>query len=58
MSNSGNPPPEMENRNHSYVTHDLPWFVHLLWVSFWAFAIYYTLRYILPAIRIEWLNPP
>ncbi|MCS6977559.1 MAG: hypothetical protein NZM31_11205 [Gemmatales bacterium] len=58
MSRPANSSPEAENRHHSYVTHDLPWFVHVLWISFWAFAIYYTLRYILPAIRSEWLSPP
>ena len=53
-----NLPPEEENKNHTYVTHRIPWFVHLLWISFWILAIAYILAYQLPAIRTEFLNPP
>lgn len=53
-----NPPPEEENRNHSYITNRIPWFVHLIWVIFWLLAIAYVLTYQLPAIRTEFLNPP
>jgi hypothetical protein len=50
--------PEAEHRHHHYVGYHIPWYVHVLWITFWAFAIYYTLRYLLPAIRTEWLAPP
>jgi hypothetical protein len=50
--------PDLEKQQLSYQGHELPWFVHLMWVSFWAFAIYYVLRYLLPALQTEWLNPP
>jgi hypothetical protein len=50
--------PEVENRNHRYVGNRIPWFVHLLWVSFWLLALYYGLRYLLPAIQREFLTPP
>ena len=53
-----NTPPEEENKNHTYVTNRIPWFVHLAWISFWIMAIAYILVYQLPAIRTEFLNPP
>ncbi len=53
-----NLPPEVENKNHTYVTNRIPWYVHLIWLAFWIMAISYILYYQLPAIRTEFLNPP
>jgi len=57
-----NPPenttPEEENKNHTYVTNRIPWFVHAIWVMFWIMAIAYVLTYQFPVIRTEFLNPP
>jgi hypothetical protein len=36
----------------------VPWFVHVLWLLFWIFAVAYVLRYLLPAIKVEFLSPP
>jgi hypothetical protein len=53
-----NTPPEEENKNHTYVTNRIPWFVHLIWVTYWILAISYVLSYQFPVIRTEILNPP
>lgn len=50
--------PEAEHREHRYVGYAIPWFVHLMWVGFWLFALAYLLIYQLPAIRKEFLSPP
>ena len=43
---------------HNYVGHQIPWYVRLLWILFWIFAVYYTLTYLFPALRIELTTPP
>lgn len=47
-----------EHQYHQYAGKKIPWFVHLLWVLFWCFAIYYALRFALPSIGPELLAPP
>ena len=47
-----------ENRYHDYVGNRIPWYVRLIWVLFWCFAVYYTIAYLFPAIRVELLTPP
>jgi len=50
--------PEIERRYFYYSSHVIPWYVHVLWVSFWVFAIGYLLVYALPMIRVEVASPP
>jgi len=50
--------PDVEHQYHSYTGNRIPWYVRLLWLLFWAFAIYYTLRYAFPDIQHEFLTPP
>lgn len=47
-----------EGRWHSYVGHRIPWYVRLIWLLFWVFAIYYTISYLFPALRVEIVTPP
>lgn len=49
---------QAEHQHHRYVGHRIPWFVRLMWVGFWAFAIYYTVEYLFPALQTELLAPP
>lgn len=49
---------ESESRHHRYVGNAIPWGVRLIWIGFWIFAIYYTLRYALPALQVELVSPP
>lgn len=44
---------ESDETYHSYVSNRIPWFVRLIWIAFWAFAIVYTIRFLFPAIQIE-----
>ncbi len=48
---------ETENKFHDYVTHKIPWFVHLMWVTFWVLAIGYVLTWLVPALQREILSP-
>jgi len=50
--------PEAEHKNHRYTGYVIPWFIHMLWVLFWIFAIGYMLRYLFPAIQGELKSPP
>jgi hypothetical protein len=57
--NPNDPPgPESESRFHRYRGNEIPWYVHLLWVSYWVLAIYYVVRYLFPVIQGELSNPP
>ena len=50
--------PEQELQYHTYVGHVIPWYVRLIWVLFWIFAIGYAISYFLPALQTELLTPP
>ena len=50
--------PEQESRFHTYARHVIPWYVRLIWLFFWVFAIGYVVAYFLPAIQTELLTPP
>ena len=44
---------ETEHRFHNYTTNRIPWHVRLIWLVFWVFAVYYTIRYLFPDIQFE-----
>ena len=50
--------PEAESRFHTYVGNRIPWYVRLIWLCFWVFAIYYVISYLFPDLQSEILNPP
>ena len=47
-----------ENRYHTYVGNRIPWYVRLIWLCFWVFAVYYVITYLFPDLQTEILNPP
>lgn len=49
---------EDEHRHHYYSGNRIPWYVHLMWVTFWIVAVIYTIRYLFPDLRTELLLPP
>jgi hypothetical protein len=49
---------EEEGRFHTYVGNRIPWYVRLIWICFWVFAIYYVIAYLFPDLRTEILAPP
>ncbi len=49
---------ELEGQNHTYAGHAIPWYVRLIWLAFWVFAISYVVMYLLPALQTELLTPP
>jgi len=48
----------IEHRWHSYVGNRIPWYVRLIWLFYWTFAIYYTIAYLFPALQTEIVSPP
>lgn len=54
-SESGSP--ENESRFHTYSSHTIPWYVRVMWLCFWIFAISYAISNFLPAIQTELLTP-
>ena len=51
-------PPQAESRFHTYVGNRIPWYVRLIWLCFWVFAVYYVITYLFPDLQTEILNPP
>ena len=49
---------EAEGQFHHYTGNRIPWYVRLIWVGFWAFAVYYTIAYLFPAIQTEVFQMP
>ena len=49
---------EVEAHYHNYTSSRIPWYVRLVWLMFWIFAVYYALQYLFPALRIEMISPP
>jgi hypothetical protein len=49
---------EQEHQEHRYVGNYIPWYIHLLWLSFWIVAILYIFTYLVPAMRTEIVTPP
>ncbi len=50
--------PASEGRFHNYRTNSIPLAVHLIWILFWIGAVYYLVNFLLPALRVELVNPP
>lgn len=51
-------PAEVEHQHHHYTGNDIPWYVRLVWLGFWIFATYYTIRFLFPALQTELLTTP
>jgi hypothetical protein len=58
MTTSEQPTVDSEGRHHTYSGHVIPWFVRVMWILFWCFAITYAVKYLLPALQLELLAPP
>ncbi len=50
--------PRQELQYHTYVSHVIPWYIRLMWLVFWTFAIGYAIANFLPAIQRELTTPP
>ena len=46
-------PPDVEHQHHDYVSNAIPWYVRAIWIGFWIFTVYYTIRYLFPAMQLE-----
>ena len=53
MSETEDRTAEAEHQFHHYTGNRIPWYVRLMWLGFWIFAIAYTVRFLFPAIQIE-----
>ena len=53
MSERSEQSPENEHQYHHYRSNQIPWYVRLMWLGFWVFAVTYTILYLFPAIREE-----
>ena len=56
MASSQRTTAEEDQQHHSYTGNTIPWYVRLIWLLFWIFAIYYTIQYLFPAIQTELLQ--
>jgi hypothetical protein len=52
------PVAEAETRFHTYKGNRIPWYVRLMWLGFWVFAVYYVITYLFPDLQTEILNLP
>ena len=53
MSEPENTSAEVEHQYHHYTGNRIPWYVRLMWLFFWIFAVAYTIRFLFPAVRVE-----
>lgn len=44
-------PIQADDKYHHYTGNRIPWFVRLMWLGFWVFAISYTILYLFPALQ-------
>jgi len=58
MSVSDSRSPVEEGRHHTYVGTRIPWFVHVMWITFWIVAMAYLVNYFVPALSHELIAPP
>jgi hypothetical protein len=58
MLNTENAGPAEENRYHCYTGNRIPWYVRVMWIAFWCFAVYYAVRYLFPELQTELIAPP
>jgi len=45
--------PQAEGEYHDYVTNRIPWYVRVVWIGFWIFAVYYTVTYLFPDLQAQ-----
>jgi len=50
-------PAAVENRFHTYVGNRIPWYVRLIWICFWVFAVYYVIAYLFPDLQTSVFKP-
>ena len=50
--------PEREHVYHYYCGNEIPWYVRVIWLGFWVFAVVYIIRYFFPAMQTELVLPP
>ena len=53
-----NTSPEVEGQHHAYEGSAIPWYVRLIWLGYWLFAIYYVIQYLFPAVQLEFFQRP
>ncbi len=44
---------ESDDQYHHYTGNRIPWYIRLMWLGFWLFAVAYTIRYLFPSIQVE-----
>jgi hypothetical protein len=44
---------EAEGHYHHYSGNAIPWYVRLMWIAFWTFAILYAIRFLIPSLQLE-----
>ena len=49
--------PQEEHVYHHYTGNAIPWFVRLIWILFWCYAITYVVVWLLPSLQSELLAP-
>ena len=45
-----------DDQFHHYRGNRIPWFVRIMWLGFWVFAVIYTIRFLFPALRVDLLG--
>jgi hypothetical protein len=47
---------DVEGQYHAYEGSRIPWYVRLIWILFWVFAVYYVIKYLFPDLQFQFLN--
>lgn len=57
MAEVEKPQVQADQQYHHYTGNRIPWYVRLMWLGFWVFAVYYTIQFLFPAIQNELFEP-
>ncbi len=49
---------EQDHAYHFYRGNAIPWYVRMIWIGFWIFAIWYVIQHLFPALQTELISPP
>ena len=53
MSETDRATARFEGAFHRYRGNRIPWYVRMMWLGFWIFAIAYTIQWLFPALQRE-----
>jgi hypothetical protein len=58
MTTPDHRPPELARKHHRFLRPRLPWYIQLIWMAFWLFALAFVVYFLFPALQKQLLSVP